>query len=137
VFFNLSAYAQSEPVTWESKLVKTGESTYELQLTANTQDNWIIYSQHIGEDGPIPTSFEVYLPEGASLEGPFQEPDNGIESKDELFEMTLLKFKGPATFTQTIISEKELDSIAGEINFMTCDNKRCLPPATVSFKTIL
>ena len=125
--------AQLNPVQWNAELVEISEGEYSLELTAITEKNWVIYSQHIGEDGPIPTIFEIELVDGVTLDGDFVEPSDPIVKMDEMFGMVLTKFKGPATFKQKILSDNPLEQMIGNITFMTCDETKCLPPTTVEF----
>ena len=133
VFVGSNIHAQIDPVSWDASLTKLSTGEYELKLTAQTEAKWVIYSQHVDNDGPIPTTFEIKYPKGSKANGEFKEPDNPIVSMDEMFAMELTKYKGPATFTQLITSKAELQEISGEITFMTCDNSRCLPPKTIEF----
>jgi len=128
-----SVSAQIEPVSWKATLEKVSDSEYLLKLTAETEKNWVIYSQFLDEGGPIATEFEVNLPEGCVKNGKFEEPNNPIKSMDNMFSMVLTKFKGPATFTQKISSKVALETLTGSITFMTCDDSKCLPPQTIDF----
>ena len=56
--FTLGLMAQTNPVHWEFKAINTGKNTYDLVLSADTDDDWCVYSQFLeGDDGPIPTTF--------------------------------------------------------------------------------
>lgn len=137
ILCSFGAFAQMDPVSWEAKLVKRDDGNYLLKLTANTEAGWVVYSQFLEEGGPIPTKFEVQLEENSELIGDFLEPNNGIREIDELFDMEVIKFKGPAEFTQVIRSTSNLNSVNGTIEYMTCDNKRCLPPKVIDFTAVL
>lgn len=137
MFSFFGAFAQSEEVSWTASLIKISETEYELKITGEAMKDWVIYSQHMGDDGPRPTIFTVQYPEGATPIGEFIEPDNPIKKMDDMFGVVLTKYKGVATFTQRIKSSKKIEALQGDITFMTCDNSKCLPPRTVDFSAIL
>lgn len=45
------------PVKWSWKAEKINETEYNLVFHAKIDKTWAVYSQFIGEDGPVPTSF--------------------------------------------------------------------------------
>ena len=59
--FTLLASAQIiEPVTWDFSQEKLLGKEIELKFKASIDNHWHLYSQHIKEDGPIPTSFVFF-----------------------------------------------------------------------------
>lgn len=121
-----------EPVSWDFAYEKIDEQTYKLQFTANIEKGWKVYSQHIAEGGPIPTSF-IFNEGGYERVGEVAESDNVVKKQDKVFDMELAFFKEKAVFTQEVKFKGEPESIGGELTFMTCDDGRCLPPAYVNF----
>tara|TARA_R110002073_G_scaffold221808_4_gene382008 strand:- start:32144 stop:34651 length:2508 start_codon:yes stop_codon:yes gene_type:complete len=124
-----------EPVKWEFQTEKLSENEYQLKFIALVDDGWAIYSQDLPEGGPIPTSFEF------DANGTFTLIDNVVESDenkvtkhDPVFDMTLSKFYKRAEFTQIVKLSSPNATITGTLNFMTCDDKRCLPPNDVPFE---
>ncbi|MEM1219394.1 MAG: protein-disulfide reductase DsbD domain-containing protein [Bacteroidota bacterium] len=126
-----------KPVTWAFSHKQIDGQTYELEYRAKIQDGWYLYSQNIGEGGPIPTGF--YLEEGDHYTaGEVLESDlNREELDDQVFEMKLIKFKKEAVFTQTVTVTDDSKPIVGYLEFMTCDDTRCLPPTEVDFRFAL
>ena len=47
--------------------------------------------------------------------------------------MYIVKYKKQATFTQRIKAAEGLKEVAGYIEFMTCDEEKCLPPTEIEF----
>jgi len=132
VFFTSNAQTL-DPVSWDAELVHVDGDEYKLLLTANIDTKWVIYSQYLGNDGPIPTTFSVDKSEDIQLIGEFSEPNNPIVEMDEMFGMKLTKFKEKAVFEQQLKISKKDVTVTGTVEYMTCDSKRCLPPSTVSF----
>ncbi len=132
--FSFLGQAQKEVVKWETELIKLDDKQYKIVLTAHIEENWFLYSQYLDEGGPIPTTIEVEEQSHYSVDGKTEEmQENSVEMMDEMFGMKLKKYKKKATFVQKISSEKDLSEIKGSIEFMTCDDSRCLPPKVIYF----
>ena len=134
LFASLSISAQNEPVKWSFNLVKNTDQTYTLKATAKMDDEWAIYSQHTGEGGPIPLSFEY---KDVSLVEKTKELSTPIKKRSDLFEIEVIKFKKEAIFEQRFTPKKGAKMLSGKLTYMCCDNKRCLPPTEVLFDLAL
>jgi len=136
--FFLSLVASSQifnPVSWEFESNKITDSEYELVFTANIDQHWAVYSQFLDEGGPIPTGFTFEENEDYSLIGTVVESDeNKVTKHDPVFEMTVSKFYDKAVFKQRVKLNNKGGTIIGSLEFMTCDDERCLAPAEVDFE---
>ena len=123
-----------DPITWDARLDKQNDSIYNLVFTAKLEKGWHLYSQEVGEDGPIPTTFIFSLsPEIYELIGKTSEPEIPA-IYDEVFGMDIKYFKNEAVFVQSL---KILDTdaiIEIEVEFMVCNDEQCLPPDIVPFQ---
>ena len=121
------------PVEWEFSQKQLSENEIELRFKANIEDHWHLYSQNIEQDGPVPTEFTFTTKGGYELVGGVIE-GKPIEEFDPNFDMVLKYFGKEAIFTQKIkvISSKDF-KIEGNVYFMVCDEKQCLPPEEVKF----
>ena len=128
-----------DPVSWGFEVKKTGEGTYDLIYKATIDKGWYIYSQKLeGDDGPIPTKFYFAEDENITYVGETKEEGpKKVKEFDKNFEMELIKYKEAATFTQQIKVKDPSKPFKGELEFMTCEATRCLPPAYVPFKANL
>jgi len=129
-----SSYAQIlKPVKWSfsSKQITTEET--QLIFTADIDPTWHLYSQDIPPDGPVPTSFTFEKSPAYALVGKVNEP-KALEEFDKNFDMVVKYFANQAVFTQTIkiLTDKDF-KIKGVLEFMCCDDSRCLPPDEVDF----
>ena len=131
--FQLTAQIE-EPVTWEFETKYIGNGEFDLISTAIVDKGWYIYSQDLSDDGPVPTTFTFKPGSRYQLVGRTNEDGKFIEGFDAIFDMNVKKFKEKATFTQRVKLLKPYTSIKGELEFMTCDDEKCLPPETVEFK---
>jgi thiol:disulfide interchange protein DsbD len=123
-----------EPISWDSHLEKENDSIYKISFTAKLEKGWHLYAQDIEEGGPIPTNF-TFTNAGKAFElvGETSEP-NVPTIFDEVFGMEIKYFEDEATFFQTI---KVLDKdavIEVEVEFMVCNDTKCLPPDVVPFQ---
>jgi len=124
-----------EPVKWSTTTKKVADGEYDVMVTAKIDEGWHIYSQSVGEDGPIPTSF-LFDNEKGQIELVGETKEDGpkrVNEYDKVFEMDLVKFKKAATFTQRVKIKDQGTPITGSLEFMTCEAGRCLPPAYVYF----
>lgn len=131
----LSLQAQIiNPVKWSySAEQKDKEAT--LILKATVENKYHIYSQFLGDGGPIPTSFKFEPSADYELIGKTIEPPPHT-FYDSTFEMTLAYFDVPVVvFRQKVkIKTTKPFSIKGSLEFMACDDKMCLPPDGQEFK---
>ena len=125
-----------EPVKWTFTSEKINETEYNLLFTANLDEGWAIYSQHIDKGGPVPTEFFFDKNENIELIGEVLESnENKKTSQDPLFDnMTVTKFTKKAVFTQKIKIKDIHSELTGSVNYMTCDSERCIPPTDEAFK---
>src|SRR5690606_13449329 len=85
------------------------------------------YSQNVPEDGPIPTTFVFESSEAYALVGETTE-DEGHEVDDPVFMMRIKYFEDKAVFKQRVKFISNPETIRGSVEFMVCDDSRCLPP---------
>ena len=121
------------PVSWTFSATPVGDNEFEVQFKAKIDDGWAIYSQFIEEGGPIPTSFTFDDAGHFKTVGKVAESDNAKSSFDPIFEMKLTKFYKTAVFTQKVKVKDTSKPISGYLEFMTCDDEKCLPPKEVDF----
>ena len=120
-----------EPVKWSTSVEKISDTEYDLISKATIDRGWHLYSQEVPEDGPIPTTFIYDTGKDAELIGNTTE-EEGRTVNDPVFNMRIKYFDDSAEFRQRInVLNKELSIVKGEVEFMVCDDMRCLPPAYI------
>jgi len=121
------------PVEWEFSQKQLSDTEIELQFKATIDDGWHLYSQHIGDEGPVPTEFTFITEGGYELIDGVTEGEP-IEEFDPNFDMLLKYFGHEAIFTQRIkVTAAEDFKLAGDVYFMVCDEAQCLPPEVAEF----
>lgn len=114
-----------EPVKWITKTNKISESDYELIIVANIEEDYHLYSQKVPDNGPLPTVFIFEDSDDYELIGATSE-EEGNTTYDSTFEMDIKSFKNTATFKQVIKVKNKNFKIIAEIEFMSCNDSKCL-----------
>ncbi len=134
ILFSVSGFSQIlEPVKWGFSKTKISENEYELVFAAEIENKWHLYSQDIPMSPPA-TVFTFEETEGFELIGKVTETES-IEEYDPNFEMTLKYFAHEAVFKQKVklLTDSPV-TIKGYLEFMCCDDTKCLPPTDVDFE---
>ncbi|MEL7424858.1 MAG: cytochrome c biogenesis protein CcdA [Bacteroidota bacterium] len=128
-----------EPVKWEMTSEAVAADEFDLTFTARIDEGWSIYSQHTDDAGPVPTAFYFDDGDHYTRSGEVAEKGKKKEGPDPLFGgVTVIKFpEGPVVFTQRVKVTDFSKPITGFLEFMTCDDERCLPPTEVDFSFTL
>ncbi len=137
LFFSNNVIAQINPVKWDYAATKINDTEFEVTFTATIDNGWNIYSQHTDPSGPVPTS--INFEENANIEiiGETVETGKKKEAFDELFGVNVIKFGGEVVFTQKVKATGDGNEIKGYLEYMSCDDEKCLPPKEVDFSIIL
>ncbi|NDV17485.1 hypothetical protein GO009_15805, partial [Muricauda sp. TY007] len=118
-----------EPVKWTTSVNKISETEYELVAKASIDAGWHLYSQTVPKEGPVATSFAFdTTDESFNIIGDTSE-DDGHTVYDPVFEMEIKFFEDKAVFRQQVTTEGDLSTINAIVEYMVCDDTRCLPPA--------
>jgi len=122
------------PVKWIFRSEKTTDDAYVLIAEAKIDEGWHIYGQGVFiEGGPVPTSFMITPGETVAVEGPIgEQSSNRTEGLDKYFDMRVVKFKHDLKLTQSI-KTKDAATVSGSLEFMACDQSRCLAPEFIEF----
>ncbi|UTW64851.1 thioredoxin family protein [bacterium SCSIO 12643] len=128
---NLSAQVVN-PVKWEFKTKSLGSNEFELQIIGDIEPHWHVYSQTVGEP-VIPTSFMFKPSKDYELVGKTEEPE-GVTVDDPVFQMKLKYFEDEVIFRQKVKLLSAKATVLGDFEFMTCDDKTCIPPEIVEFE---
>ena len=127
---SLSGFSQIQnPVKWTYSVENNGTENATLVINAKIDKGWHLYSQFVGEGGPVPTTIKFKAGKEYSLVGKTEETPKPHSIYEELFGMKVAFFEKNATFKQKIKVTSTKDfKVAGTLEFMVCDDKQCLPP---------
>ncbi len=121
------------PVTWSFGSATGANGQVEVQLKATCEEGWHIYALTLPrDDGPFPTSVKVNTATDHKA-GAVVEP-RPEEAYDPNFGMDLRFHSGTVVFTVPVErTGTAAFTVTGEVEYMACNDKTCLPPAVVPF----
>lgn len=123
-----------DPVKWSFSSEKLSDKDYNLVITAKIDKGWHLYSQFIEDGGPIPTSFKFLPSSDYKLVGKVTESPKAVSAFDKNFNMEIAWHQDQVIFKQRISLNVPKTKVKGVLEFMVCDDQRCLPPAEVEFE---
>lgn len=133
LFTVFGATAQIEtPVTWSYAQKKISKTEAIVYIKATIQDGWHIYSQNIKPGGPVKTTIKFAPSKDFTKIGTTVEP-KPVTKFEKVFDMNVGYFENQVIFQQKIKLNKPETTVAGTIEFMVCDESRCLPPDEIKF----
>jgi hypothetical protein len=132
------AFAQN-PVSWSFASKKVSDNVYEVRLIASIQPGWHLYAQSQPEDAIAqPTTFNFNSNPLLSLDGKVKEVGKLEKYKDEKLGVAANQYSNKVDFVQLVkVKGKAKTNVTGQLEYQTCDDKKCLPPKTVNFSIAL
>ena len=136
------AVAQAQvanPVSWTFGSKKISDNVYEVKMTATIQNGWHLYAQTQPKDAiAIPTTFEFTKNPLVQLDGKVKESGKLEKFTDNDLGVSANQYSRQVVFTQRVkLKGKAASNLSGNVTFQTCDDKKCLPPKTVTFNVAL
>jgi RecA/RadA recombinase len=126
------------PVKWTYTAKKIADKTYEVHLTANIDEGWHVYTLDHKADIGVATSVKF-------ANNPLATPTGSLAAKGRP-----VSLKDPSTGEMVKFYTNNVDlvqvyklkaavktNITGTLEYMTCDDNRCLPPTTKTFSIAL
>lgn len=127
-------FAQIEnPVSWSFSTTPAADGNVTVNFVASIEQGWHLYSQFIEEGGPVPTTFTFEDVTGYELVGKVAENGSIHSGFDETFKMDLAYFDTKVTFSQVVNLNGASATVGGYLEFMVCNDEKCLPPTYVDF----
>ncbi|MDX1476477.1 MAG: protein-disulfide reductase DsbD family protein [Saprospiraceae bacterium] len=121
------------PVTWSTFYKRFDSGHLALTVRAEIEQGWYIYSQFTGE-GPVPTTFYFDEIDGVEyLSAVSETGPQRVDGYDIHFDSDQVKWKQVVDFTRMAEVTGDVRVITGELEFMTCNDERCLAPTYVDF----
>lgn len=135
----LSVNAQLSPVTWSFTASKVSDKIYEVHMKATIQSGWHLYSQSQPSDAIVnPTTFTINANPLFTKEGKIKEVGKMELMKDATLGISANQYSRSVDFVQKIkLKGNVKTNLSGNVEYQTCDDKKCLPPKTVNFSIAL
>ncbi len=125
-----------KPVKWSYAAKKISATEAVVLIKATIDDGWHVYSQTVKEGGPVKTTFTFPAAKTYTLIGKTIEPRP--ETKfEQAFNMNVSFFEHEVIFQQKIRLKAARVTVKGQLEYMTCNDKQCLPPEDVDFSIIV
>jgi thiol:disulfide interchange protein DsbD len=130
----LSVAISGSPAQWSFTAVQRTDGMVELRCQATLEEGWHLYATTLPSDeGPIPTSIRLKDTKAFTLVS-LQEP-TPVEEYDPNFAMVVRHHSGTPSFVLLLKPNTKAPLVVeGEVEFMLCNDKTCLPPVGVPFK---
>ena len=133
VFFSfLSTWAfGQEKIQWSFEYVAFPSS---IQISAKIENGWHLYALDLDPNiGPVPT--EIVLEKNKLVKElqPFEVSTTAKKSYDANFGAEVSYYEQVVHAHKRILVKKPT-IVKGELTYMLCDDKRCLPPKTIPFE---
>ncbi|MDG5799665.1 cytochrome c biogenesis protein CcdA [Marinilabiliaceae bacterium ANBcel2] len=130
------SYSQVEdPVKWEFSYTVIDEARIKVFAKAEIEQPWNIYSTNVDPGGPIPTSFVIEEDDSYDVvDGSLKQDPEPVPSYDEAFQMEVGYFNDKVVLSKEVVIRGEQPlHVKGYVEYMACDDHRCLPPQAVDF----
>ena len=121
-----------KPVHWSYAAKKISATEAVVFIKATIDQGWHLYSQTVGEGGPVKTTFTFSPSTAYTLNGATLEP-KPIVRMEPAFNMNVAFFEGSVIFQQKVKVKKLPVTVKGTVEYMTCNDEKCLPPDAQSF----
>lgn len=133
MMFSMQLHAQIlTPVKWAYGFKKIGKQEAVIFIKATIDEGWHVYSQTVKDGGPVKTTFTFAASKAYTLVGKTQEP-TPITRYEKVFSMNVSFFEKSVIFQQKVRLKTGQATVKGTLEYMTCNDKQCLPPETVEF----
>jgi len=120
------------PVTWSYGAKKTSATEATVFIKATIDEGWHVYSQFVKDGGPVKTTITFNPSSAYSLVGATIEP-KPVTRMEKAFNMEVGFFEHSVIFQQKIKLKAKQTTVSGKLEYMTCNDQKCLPPDDIEF----
>jgi len=126
------------PVKWSITTTATANDRFDLELTAQIDSGWHLYSTEKIEGGPSPTRITIVPDEGFELAGEIDSPASH-SAYDPNFQVATEFYDGSVTFTIPVraVNVPAANRIHVQVRYQTCTPTLCLPPKLIVLEASL
>ena len=129
-FLSTSAFSQ-EKIQWNFDYVAFPSS---IQISAKIENGWHLYALDLDPSiGPVPTQIVLEKNKAVQVLNAFEANTKAKQSYDPNFGAEVSYFENSFE-ARNRIKVKKPTTVKGELTYMLCDDKRCLPPKTIPFE---
>lgn len=96
------------------------------------EQGWHIYSLDTPEEGPVRTAIAFTPDHSYQLTGALLQPQP-LSKMEQQFGKEVKYFEKTVIFQQKIKLQQNTATVKGDITFMVCSDRQCLPPGNIQF----
>jgi len=123
-----------DPVIWSFSARKKSAGVYEVVLTASISNPWHIYSTTSPKGMGMPTKINFKANPLVKLSGAVKEVGKLEKVYDKYSETTVHYYANKVEFVQTVtVKGSGKTNVSGTVDYMVCNDERCLPATKKSF----
>jgi hypothetical protein len=135
LMISVSIAQSSKQVKWVYSAIKITDRVYEVHMIATINGDYHLYSQDVGGEGPVATSFSFVRSPLLALDGRVKETGKLIKKFETAWSHDVKYYEKTVDFVQVVILKSNIKTnLAGKVEFMVCNDRQCLPPAEVEIK---
>ena len=136
IFIIHAAISQSnKQVQWTYNAKKVSDKTYEVHMIATINGDYHLYAQDVGGEGPIATSFTFAKNPLLQLDGKVKEVGKPIKKFESAWNHDVRYYEKNVDFVQVVkLKTDAKTNLSGKVEFMVCNEQKCLPPSDVEIK---
>ena len=130
------SFAQSgTKVKWDYTVKKISDKKYEVRMIATIQPGWHLYSQKQSADAiALPTKISFAKNPLITVSGAAKEVGKVTDAFDKATQSRSRFYSNKVEFVQIVTLKSNIKtSIVGDVKFMVCDDRQCLPPDKTKF----
>jgi thiol:disulfide interchange protein DsbD len=132
------SFAQAQIVEWKFESKKVTDNKYEVKLIAMVKNPWHIYSTTTPDGGPLPTKISFTKNPLTAFDGSIREVGKMITHFEKVFDVDTRFYNDKVEFVQVVnVKGKAKTNLTGTVEYMTCNDKECLPPKSIPFSIAL
>jgi hypothetical protein len=120
------------PVHWSYGAKKISKTEAVIFIKATIDEGWHVYSQFVKDGGPVKTTITFTPSKDYATVGSTAEP-KPITKYEKVFSMDVSYFEQSVIFQQKVKLTGGEAIVKGTLEYMTCNNKQCLPPDDIDF----
>lgn len=131
-----ASFAQQvkDVISWQYDAKKTGDSTFDVSVTATIKEGWHIYTATPGGDGSqVPTQVKFDKNPNVKLVGKTTNNGKAVNEEIKELEYSIQYYKGKITYLQKIVATANT-TLKGAIDFQICNDEMCLPTPPQKFQ---
>jgi thiol:disulfide interchange protein DsbD len=133
ILFALQSKSQIlQPVKWSYAAKKTSATEAVVFIKATIDAGWHVYSQFVKDGGPVKTTIGFTPSNTFAAVGKTTEPQPIIRM-EKAFGMEVGFFEKSVIFQQKIKLKARQVTVSGKLEYMTCNDQKCLPPDDIDF----